>query len=56
MTRYLVVANQTLDAEPLLERVRGCAQEGNCRFHLVVPATHVPGGVRTEGHGTRVAA
>jgi hypothetical protein len=48
MTRYLVVANQTLGAEPLLERVRACAREGDCRFHLVVPATH-PKGVWTEG-------
>ena len=48
MTRYLVVANQTLAAEHLLERVRACTREGPCRFHLVVPATH-PKGVWTEG-------
>jgi hypothetical protein len=48
MTRYLVVANQTLGAEHLLERVRECARQGPCRFHLVVPATH-PKGAWTEG-------
>ena len=48
MTRYLVVANQTLGAEHLLERVRACTREGPCQFHLVVPATH-PMGAWTEG-------
>ena len=48
MTRYLVVANQTLGSERLLEKARECAQAGACRFHLVVPATH-PMGVWTEG-------
>jgi len=48
MTRYLVVANQTLGAEHLLDRVRDCARAGPCRFYLVVPATH-PMGAWTEG-------
>lgn len=48
MTRYLVVANQTLGGEPLLERVQECARAGQSRFHVVVPAT-LPKGTWTEG-------
>lgn len=54
MTRYLVVANQTLGSEHLLDRVRECARAGPCRFHLVVPATH-PMGAWTEGKVKAVA-
>lgn len=39
MTRFLVVANQTLAAEPLRRQVRSLMQEGACSFHVVVPAT-----------------
>lgn len=39
MRRYLVVANQTLGGEHLLERVRECLAEGECSFHVLVPAT-----------------
>ena len=40
MGRYLIVANQTLAAEQLTEKVRQLLAEGNCSFHIVVPATH----------------
>lgn len=57
MRRYLIVANQTLLGEPLLGRIRQCLASGPCQFHLVVPATHVPGrAVWTEGHDRAVAA
>jgi hypothetical protein len=38
-TRYLVVANQTLGAAPLLERLRAAAAGREAQFYLVVPAT-----------------
>jgi hypothetical protein len=38
--RYLIVANQTLAAEELMDRVREICAEGSCTFHVVVPATH----------------
>jgi hypothetical protein len=38
--RYLIVANQTLAAEQLSDKVRQLQAEGECSFHLVVPATH----------------
>jgi GABA permease len=41
MRRYLVVANQTLAARPLIEHARSCRADGPCWFHLVVPATPV---------------
>ena len=40
MARYLIVANQTLCADQLTDRVRQLCSEGDCRFHVVVPATH----------------
>ena len=40
MGRYLIVANQTLAAEPLTDKVRQLLSEGECSFHIVVPATH----------------
>lgn len=39
MARYLIVANQTLAADQLMERVRQLVSEGPCNFHVVVPAT-----------------
>lgn len=39
MPRYLVVANQTLAGQHLVEEVRSRMGEGDCRFHIVVPAT-----------------
>lgn len=39
MRRYLVVANQTLGGEHLLDKARECMEEGQCAFHVVVPAT-----------------
>lgn len=40
MTRYLVVAHRTLGGDHLLDHVRGLMAEGDCSFHLLVPATH----------------
>jgi hypothetical protein len=39
MTRYLVVANQTLAGEPLRREVQSLMRRGPCSFHVVVPAT-----------------
>jgi hypothetical protein len=39
VARYLIVANQTLAADELMERVRQLQADGQCRFHVVVPAT-----------------
>lgn len=56
MRHYLVVANQTLLGDPLLARLTECIAAGPCQFHLVVPATHVPGRATwTEGHDQAVA-
>jgi hypothetical protein len=41
MRRYLVVANQTSAARPLIEHARCCRAAGPCWFHLVVPATPI---------------
>ena len=40
MARYLIVANQTLAADQLMDQVRQLLSEGECSFHIVVPATH----------------
>ena len=39
MRRYLIVANQTLAAEPLVSRMRELARAAPSSFHVVVPAT-----------------
>jgi hypothetical protein len=57
MRRYLVVANQTLLGDPLVSKIRECLAAGPCRFHVVVPATHVTEHlVWTEGHDRAVAS
>ena len=48
MRRYLVVANRTLGGEHLLDAVRQRMQEGECTFHIVVPASH-PSSTWSEG-------
>lgn len=40
MARYLVVANKTLGADALAEKVRECLAAGATTFHVVVPASH----------------
>ncbi|MDQ3935178.1 MAG: universal stress protein [Actinomycetota bacterium] len=35
----LVVANQTAESDELLEALRERAERGDCKFHLLVPAT-----------------
>ncbi len=40
MARYLVVANKTLGADALAEKVRECMAGGATTFHVVVPASH----------------
>jgi len=54
--RYLIVANQTLVADQLTEKVRQLCAEGPCTFHLVVPATHARDHAsHTEGHDRALA-
>jgi nucleotide-binding universal stress UspA family protein len=51
MARYLVVANQTLGADALAEKVRECMAAGGTTFHVVVPACHSrDSSWITEGH------
>jgi hypothetical protein len=38
--RYLIVANQTLAADELMDKVRQLCAEGPSTFHVVVPKTH----------------
>jgi len=38
--KYLIVANQTLAADQLTDKVRQLCADGPCTFHVVVPATH----------------
>ena len=56
MTRYLIVANQTLCGDALLERVRRLVAEAPCSLHVVVPATHTKDqAFYTEGGAHAVA-
>ena len=56
MGKYLIVANQTLAADQLTERVRQLCAEGPCTFHVVVPATHAKDhAFQTEGHDHALA-
>ncbi|MDQ4096888.1 MAG: YceI family protein [Actinomycetota bacterium] len=56
MVRYLVVGNQTLHSEALLARLRQGRESGDCRFHVLVPASHPAGSwTWTEG-GDHAAA
>jgi hypothetical protein len=48
MRRYLVVANRTLGGQHLLDAVRERMQDGECTFHVVVPASH-PSSAWSEG-------
>ena len=51
MARYLVVANKTLGADALAEKVRECIAAGNATFHVVIPACHSrDSDWITEGH------
>jgi len=54
--RYLIVANQTLAAEQLTDKIRQLGAEGPCTFHVVVPATHTKDHANyTEGAAHAVA-
>jgi GABA permease len=53
--RYLVVANQTLGAEPLAIRLRELARQGSASFFLVVPATPPRDHLWTEGEARATA-
>jgi hypothetical protein len=48
MRRYLVVANRTLGGQHLLDAVRQRMQDGECTFHVIVPASH-PSSAWSEG-------
>jgi len=57
MTRYIVVANQTLGAPALLERLRAASSGRDASFYLVVPATPPRAGLTwTEGEARALAA
>jgi hypothetical protein len=56
MARYLVVANQTLGGEHLIARIRERMAAEPSSFHIVVPATPLPGHATwKEGEATSVA-
>ena len=55
MRRYLVVANQTLGAETLANRLRDLARHGPTSFYLVVPATPPRDHLWTEGEARATA-
>ena len=55
MQRYLVVANQTLGAETLANRLRDLARHGPTSFYLVVPATPPRDHLWTEGEARATA-
>ncbi|MDQ3946496.1 MAG: hypothetical protein M3357_15370 [Actinomycetota bacterium] len=56
MGRYLVVANQTLGAEALADKVREFMAAEPSTFHIVVPATHPKDhAFWTEGHAHALA-
>jgi hypothetical protein len=54
MRRYLVVANRTLGGQHLLDAVRERMQDGECTFHVVVPASH-PSSAWSEGQVVAMA-
>jgi GABA permease len=57
MLRYLVVANQTLVSDALMDVVAARVRQGDCCFHLIVPATPLPRkGIWTHGRAQVVAA
>ena len=52
MRRCLIVANQTLTGPQLLAELLARQAKGDCRFHVLVPATHPHGhAMWTEGRG-----
>jgi hypothetical protein len=55
MRRYLIVANQTLAAEPLVSRMRELARTAPSSFHVVVPATPPRDHLWTEGEARATA-
>lgn len=56
MRRYLIVANQTLAGDHLLDEIRRLAADGDCSFHVLVPATRPHDHfVATEGEGIGMA-
>lgn len=56
MGRYLIVANQTLAADQLKDKVHQLLAEGECSFHIVVPRTHAKDhAFHTEGHDQALA-
>ena len=56
MGRYLIVANQTLAADQLTEKIHQLRADGECSFHIVVPATHAKDhSSYTEGHDHALA-
>jgi hypothetical protein len=55
MKRYLVIANQTIAEQPLADAIAARAAAGPCHFHIVVPATPMPGLTWTDGEALGLA-
>ena len=56
MSKYLVVANQTLGGDQLIDEVRRRAAAGPSSFYVVVPNTHSVGAARVSGTPVALAA
>jgi hypothetical protein len=54
--RYLVVANQTLAGAGLAAKVNQAQADGECAFHIIVPATAPHHNAYSEGEARAVAA
>ena len=56
MSKYLVVANQTLGGDQLMDEVRRRAAAGQSSFYVVVPNTHSVDAARVSGAPVALAA
>ena len=56
MSKYLVVANQTLGGDHLMDEVRRRAAAGPSSFYVVVPNTHSGDSARASGAPVALAA
>jgi hypothetical protein len=55
MSRYLVIANQTIAGRPLADVIEARLADGPCYFRIVVPATPAHGLTWTDGEVLGVA-
>src|SRR2546430_16581394 len=56
VSKYLVVANQTLGGDQLMDEVRRRAAAGQSSFYVVVPNTHSVDAARVSGAPVALAA